>query len=77
MTKFINTAIIVMEIIRLFFLIKFGIKSNGKNLMKLQADKAEKKININNLMSLFIPTISKLIFANASTEKATWILEFI
>ena len=71
MTRFINMAMIVMEIIRLFFLTKFGKKSSGKNLMKLQADKAEKKININNLMSLFKPTISKLIFASASTEKAT------
>ena len=39
--------------------------------MKLQADRAEKKININNLVLLFKPAISKLIFANASTENAT------
>jgi len=39
--------------------------------MKLYAESAEKKININNVYCGSSPALNKLIFAKASTAKAT------
>ena len=49
----------------------FVVVKLGKNLMKLYADRAEEKININNSGCFSIPATFTLICARARTDKAT------